>query len=209
MEDRYLWRELLIYRSLQGYAVFSTRDDVKTIDNLPDPAPGWESRFFSLVRFVMLENGEEHAPKRVHLLEEGSIFLGFDSSTEDASEHSPVRGSSTTADREDRRRATLTQEFIAQPVSKGTMLLSDVTLLREEFEASRAEVARLQLLFSAEGAQPSTIIEYLQSVAYRHQVDFERAYHSQDAYLSVAILDTQEIIFRYSLYVELAERLHT
>ncbi|KAL5998209.1 hypothetical protein ACLOJK_009147 [Asimina triloba] len=46
LADRYLWRELLIYRLLQGYVVFLTRDDVKTTDNLPDPAPGWESRFF-------------------------------------------------------------------------------------------------------------------------------------------------------------------
>ncbi|KAL6000350.1 hypothetical protein ACLOJK_024045 [Asimina triloba] len=39
-------RELLVYRLLQRYAVFSKRGDVKTIDNPPDPTLGWKSRFF-------------------------------------------------------------------------------------------------------------------------------------------------------------------
>ncbi|KAL5973113.1 hypothetical protein ACLOJK_037139, partial [Asimina triloba] len=40
LTDQYLWRELLICRSLQGYMAFSAWDDVKAIDNHPDPTPG-------------------------------------------------------------------------------------------------------------------------------------------------------------------------
>ncbi|KAL5986275.1 hypothetical protein ACLOJK_014608 [Asimina triloba] len=36
----------LIYKSERGYAVFSTREDVKAIDNPHDHVPGWESMFF-------------------------------------------------------------------------------------------------------------------------------------------------------------------
>ncbi|KAL6006509.1 hypothetical protein ACLOJK_037465 [Asimina triloba] len=39
-------RELVVYRFLQGYAVLFGRGGVKTIDNPPDPTPGWKSRFF-------------------------------------------------------------------------------------------------------------------------------------------------------------------
>ncbi|KAL6000253.1 hypothetical protein ACLOJK_023948 [Asimina triloba] len=66
--DRYLWRELLICRSVQGYVVFLTFGDVKAIDNPPDHVSGWESRFF-LARlsserdtWVVLDQWEEPLP---------------------------------------------------------------------------------------------------------------------------------------------------
>ncbi|KAL5985383.1 hypothetical protein ACLOJK_027367, partial [Asimina triloba] len=110
-------------------------DDMKTIDNLPDLAFGWELRFFCArllsekdiwcvpekweeplpglipqlfcesACFVAMEKGEEHAPKRARPLEERSILVGSDSSTEDASELFPVGESSTVAYYKDWRRA--------------------------------------------------------------------------------------------------------
>ncbi|KAL6001462.1 hypothetical protein ACLOJK_007200 [Asimina triloba] len=59
--NRYLWRELLIYRSLHGYAVLLTQDDMKALDNPPVLAPGWELRFF----FAQLSQWEEPLPNSI------------------------------------------------------------------------------------------------------------------------------------------------
>ncbi|KAL5986646.1 hypothetical protein ACLOJK_014979 [Asimina triloba] len=45
--------------------------------------------------------------------------------------------------------------------------------LKEELEASRAEVARLQSMLQGDVVQPSIMAEYLRSYAYRRQVEFE------------------------------------
>ncbi|KAL5983940.1 hypothetical protein ACLOJK_018038 [Asimina triloba] len=42
--DRYLWRELLVCKLLQGYVAFAEKGDVKLINNFPNPTPKWKSR---------------------------------------------------------------------------------------------------------------------------------------------------------------------
>ncbi|KAL6002419.1 hypothetical protein ACLOJK_034351 [Asimina triloba] len=225
LADRYLWRELLICRSLHGYAMFLTRDDVKAIDNPPVLAPGWESRFFfarlsvegdiwgipeqwenpfltqsldpvdsyvlsgdspllapverGILPLMQVQKGKKCALKRARPSKEGSILVDSDSSVEDASDLSPTGGSPAAANHVDHRRASLPQESVIWSRSKGMVPSSDVTLLREELEASRAEVACLQSLLRGDSVRSSAMVEYLQSVAYRRRVEFERAHHSQ------------------------------
>ncbi|KAL5986876.1 hypothetical protein ACLOJK_015210 [Asimina triloba] len=203
---------------------------MKAIVNPPDPTLGWESRFFfawlslergiwgipeqweepflarsldhmrgyllfsggpeeffhwcELVHFVTVEKRKKCAPKRAHSLGERSILVDSDSSTEDAPKLSPIGGSPTAIDRVDIKRAFSPQEF-----------------LREELEASRAEVVRLQLLLRGGGVRSSVVAYYLQSDAYRRQVEFERAHHSHGGYVR-ALAD---IIFHFAPLIELAE----
>ncbi|KAL6001885.1 hypothetical protein ACLOJK_040449 [Asimina triloba] len=201
--------------------VFSSRDDVKGIDNperdiwgvperwlepLPDPIPRSHVRlsasqrgaliyfrgtalhwfpsreeFFhwcKSVHFVAVEMEKKRVSKRAYLLEEGSILVGSNSSVEDVFELSPL-----VADRGDRRRAVLSQESVAWSGLEEADLLSDMSLLREELEVSRAEVALFQSLLRGDDARSSAMVEYLQSTAYRCRVEFKRAHHSQDSYV--------------------------
>ncbi|KAL5993993.1 hypothetical protein ACLOJK_038350 [Asimina triloba] len=88
------------------------------------------------VRFVAVKKEKKRAPKRPRPLEEGSNLVGSDSFTEDVSKLSPLGGTSLAADSGDRRRVVLTQESIARSGLEETDLLSDMSWLREELEAS-------------------------------------------------------------------------
>ncbi|KAL5999173.1 hypothetical protein ACLOJK_040623, partial [Asimina triloba] len=141
LANRYLWRELLIRRSSQGYVEFLARRDVKGIDNPPDSVPGWESRFFftrptsEVDIWGILERWEEslpdpiprsrlrerRAPKRVRPSGEEDNVVESDSSAEEA------LGSSSSG------QLTPTSEL------EGTAPPSVVAQLKEELEASRAE----------------------------------------------------------------------
>ncbi|KAL5999626.1 hypothetical protein ACLOJK_037911 [Asimina triloba] len=158
----------------------------------------------------MAEKGKKRVPKRVRSSGEGIILVDSDSSVDDASELSLIEGSPTATDHVDLERASLPQEFIARSRSEGAVLPSGEAQLREELEVSYAEVARLQSLLQGGGIRSSVVANYLQSHAYRHQVEFERAHHSQGEYVKalsdplVAISDAQEVIFHFSPLIELA-----
>ncbi|KAL6003758.1 hypothetical protein ACLOJK_004304 [Asimina triloba] len=64
-------RELLVCKLLQGYVAFAEKDDAKLINNSPDSAPEWKSRFF-FARLVLennslgvLDRWEERLPEPV------------------------------------------------------------------------------------------------------------------------------------------------
>ncbi|KAL5977729.1 hypothetical protein ACLOJK_039257 [Asimina triloba] len=264
--DWYLWRELLVCRSSQGYAVFLTRGDVAAIDNPPDHVQGWESRFSfarlssemdilgipeqwgeqrhdpiprsymrlsasqrwtltyfrgtalrwhlsreffhwcESVCFTMVEKGKKRTLKRARPLEEGSISVDSYSSAEDPSELSPIRGSPAADDHLDHKGAPSSRESVLQFGSEGMVPSSVVAQIREELEASRAEVVRLQLMFQGDDIRSSAMVEYLQSAAYRRRVEFERAHHSQSGYVralaDVAALYLEKIALRFSILIE-------
>ncbi|KAL5986696.1 hypothetical protein ACLOJK_015029 [Asimina triloba] len=126
-------------------------------------------------RFIVVEAEEQCAPKRVHPSEEGSISMDSNSSTEEAS-----------------RRVGASQpslwDLVVRPGSEDMVLPSIVAQLREELEASRVEVARLQSMLQGDDIRSSVMAEYLQNYAYRRRMEFEQAHHSQSGYVR-ALLD--------------------
>ncbi|KAL6009503.1 hypothetical protein ACLOJK_022732 [Asimina triloba] len=61
--NRCLWRDLLVCRLLQSYAVFFGSSNVKAIDNPPNPTPGWKLSLF--FRQVIFEEGHPGRPRTV------------------------------------------------------------------------------------------------------------------------------------------------
>ncbi|KAL5980675.1 hypothetical protein ACLOJK_028584 [Asimina triloba] len=58
-------------------------------------------------------------------------------------------------------------------------------LLKEELEASRAEVAWLQSTLWGDVIRSSVVVEHLRRDVYRHRVEFEQAHHSGSGYVKV------------------------
>ncbi|KAL5994249.1 hypothetical protein ACLOJK_035121, partial [Asimina triloba] len=171
LADRHLWRELLICRPFQGYAVFSTPGDVKAIDNTFDHHPLKEEFFHwcESVRFIAVSEEKKRAPKRVRSFEEGSISVDFDSSAKEAFEPSPFGGSPAAVERTDHRGVPSPQELVVRSRLEGMVPSSVVTQLREELEVSHAEVACLQSMLRGDDARSLAVAEYLQSAAYRRR----------------------------------------
>ncbi|KAL5988761.1 hypothetical protein ACLOJK_026863 [Asimina triloba] len=188
--NQYLWRELLTRRWSQGHVEFLARRDVKGIVDPLECMPRWEAKFFfarlvserdiwgipeqweesfpdliprsrssttfrwhpsreelfhwcELVHFMVAEEGERHAPKRVHPLGEEGNLSGSGPSVRRASGPSSSRRSTPVAE------------------SEGMTPPSVVPQLEEELEASRAEVAWLQLMLQGDVARPSAVVEYV------------------------------------------------
>ncbi|KAL5985160.1 hypothetical protein ACLOJK_036397, partial [Asimina triloba] len=60
---------------------------------------------------------------------------------------------------------------------EGMVPPSVVAQLLEELEASRVEVARLQLMLQGDVACSSAVAEYLRSDAYHRRIEFEQVHH--------------------------------
>ncbi|KAL5986369.1 hypothetical protein ACLOJK_014702, partial [Asimina triloba] len=135
-------------------------------------------RWCESAHFVVAEEGDRRALKRARPLGEESRLANSDSSIEGAF------GSSSSGQ----------QAPVVEP--EGMVPSSIVARLREELEASHAEVARLQLTLRGDATHPSAVIDYLRSEAYRHQMEFEQAHHSWSGYIR-AISDVA------ALYLEL------
>ncbi|KAL6000531.1 hypothetical protein ACLOJK_024230 [Asimina triloba] len=195
--------------SFKDYMVFSTRGDVRAIDNPPDHVPGWwwtltyfrrtalrwhpsREEFFrwcESMRFAAVEKGKKCALKRACQSEEGSILVDFDSSSKDASELSPTGGLPATTDHVDHRGASSMRESVVRLGSEGMVPSSDVAQLREELEASCAEVAHLQSILRMDDVRSLAKAKYLQSVAYHRRP-------------LIALSNIPKLVLRFSLLVE-------
>ncbi|KAL6013641.1 hypothetical protein ACLOJK_004139 [Asimina triloba] len=118
-------------------------------------------RLFELVHFAVAKEEERRAPKRVRPSEEVGNQADFGPSIERAS------GSSSSG----QLTPGVELEGMAPPPV--------VARLKEESEASHAEVAQLQSMPQGDVARPSAVAEYLRSEAYRRRMEFEQAHHSQ------------------------------
>ncbi|KAL5986370.1 hypothetical protein ACLOJK_014703 [Asimina triloba] len=171
--DGYLWRELLVCRLLRGYAVFSRRGDVKTIDN-PPPIPRQVSPYVisgDCLSLVSLEGG---VPSLVQV---------------DASDHGDASALFSRGERKKGgggwggtvRKHICRQGGVAwhfRPRHEAT--LSFAVPLEEELKASKAEVACLCALLQEDVTRSSVVVEYLHSNVYHRRMEFELTHYSHD-----------------------------
>ncbi|KAL6001098.1 hypothetical protein ACLOJK_006825 [Asimina triloba] len=209
---RYLWRELLVYRLLQGYAMFSEKGDAlerdiwgvpkRWMNPLPEPvsesavglaASKWLALMYiqgtcgtpmRLVAAAPVPSLSEAKRREERSQKRARPSADGDSSVDQGLSNEDIsKLSSVEVKSPGTDHRDERREFSPHEQVARPKSREVEPLSERKATLSEAKVMRLQALLREGNIQSSVMVEYLRSDTYRCQEEFERAYDSQGGYM--------------------------